>query len=309
MQFKSLTKIFTTLVLFLHFHTIAQKADTVIISNHLEQVLATEGYRNYKDTAVLNQVANYIYNDFSKYADTTFFQYYFFEGIRYQNVVARINSSSDLPKVIIGAHYDVCGNQDGADDNASGIVGLLETARLISSQDLNYSIELVAYTLEEPPFFRTDYMGSYVHAQQLIKEDSKIYGMISLEMIGYFSDEQNTQDYPLNFLKVFYGKKGNFITLVNCFRKGHFAKKFTGLYLKNNLIISKKFVGPKSLTGIDFSDHLNYWRHDISALMITDTAFYRNKNYHEHSDTLETLDIKRMSNVIDALVETLLDLK
>lgn len=309
MLFKSLTKIFTPFVLFLHFNTVAQKADTAIIFNHLEQIVAKEGYRNYKDTTVLNQVANYIYNDFSKYADTTFFQYYYIEGVRYQNVVARINSNSELPKIVIGAHYDVCGNQDGADDNASGIVGLLETARLISSQDLNYSIELVAYTLEEPPFFRTDYMGSYVHAQQLIKEGSKIYGMISLEMIGYFSDEPNSQDYPLNFLKVFYGKKGNFITLVNCFKKGHFAKKFTSLYLKNNLIKSKKFVGPKSLTGIDFSDHLNYWRHDISALMITDTAFYRNKNYHERSDTLETLDIIRMSNVIDALVETLLDLK
>ncbi len=309
MLFKSLTKIFIPFVFFLHFNTVAQKADTVIILNHLEQILDTDGYRNFKDTTVLNQVANYIYNDFSKYADTTFFQYYFFNGIRYQNVVARINSSSDLPKVIIGAHYDVCGNQDGADDNASGIVGLLETARLISSRNINYSIELVAYTLEEPPFFRTDYMGSYVHAQQTIKEDSKIYGMISLEMIGYFSDEPNTQDYPLNFLKVFYGKKGNFITLVNCFKKGDFAKKFTGLYLKNDLIKSKKFIGPKSLTGIDFSDHLNYWRHDISALMITDTAFYRNKNYHERSDTLEKLDINRMSNVIDALVETLLDLK
>jgi hypothetical protein len=309
MPFKSLTKFFSALVLFSNFSLVAQKSDTVLIYNHLDSIVKTDGYRNYKDTAVLNKVASYIFNNFSKYADTTFYQYYYFQGVRYQNVVARINNNPDLPKIIIGAHYDVCGNQEGADDNASGLVGLLETARLISYKNINYTIELVAYTLEEPPFFRTQYMGSYVHAEQLIKEGSEIYGMISLEMIGFFSDKPNSQNYPLNFLKIFYGKRGNFITLVNCLKKGRFAKKFTRSYLKNKCIYSKNFIGPKSLTGIDFSDHLNYWRHDISALMITDTAFYRNKNYHERSDTMETLDINRMSNVIDALVETLLVLK
>jgi Zn-dependent M28 family amino/carboxypeptidase len=309
MQFKSLTKIFTLFVLFLQFNLVAQKSDTTLIYNHLESIVQTDGFRNYKDTTVLNEVASYVFKEFSKYADTTFYQYYFVQGVRYQNVVARINNNSDLPKIIIGAHYDVCGNQEGADDNASGLVGLLETSRLISGQDINYTIEFVAYTLEEPPFFRTEYMGSFVHAEQLINEGSKIYGMISLEMIGFFSDEPNSQNYPLNFLKVFYGKKGNFITLVNCLKKGRFAKKFSNSFLKNKFINSKNFRGPKSLTGIDFSDHLNYWSHDISALMITDTAFYRNKNYHERSDTIETLDVNRMSHVIDALVETLLDMK
>ncbi len=308
MPFKSLPRIITLILLFSKFNLVAQKSDTSLINKHLNCITKTDGFRNFKDTTVLNQIAAYIFNDFNKYADTTYYQYFNLGGVNYQNVIARINDDADLPKIVIGAHYDVCGFQVGADDNASGIVGLLETARLLSKQNLNYSIELVAYTLEEPPFFRTEYMGSFVHAKQLKNDSSNVYGMVSLEMIGYFSDEIKSQDYPLDFLKLFYGNKGNFITLVNCFNSGKFAKKFTKAYSKNQLIDSKKFLGPKSLTGIDFSDHMNYWHHDISSLMITDTAFYRNKNYHEKTDTLETLDINRMSKVIDVLVQTLLDL-
>jgi Zn-dependent M28 family amino/carboxypeptidase len=287
----------------------AQVCDTSKIKSHLIALTEVKGFRNYKDTNALNEAADYIFNEFLKNTDTVFYQYFFVGKARYKNVVARINSNKNLPTIVLGAHYDVCGEQQGADDNGSGVAGLLETGRLLQNKNLNYSIELVAYTLEEPPFFRTEFMGSAVHAAHLIKSESNIRGMISLEMIGYFSDEANSQDYPLKFLKRIYGTKGNYITLVNRFNKGRFARTFTRIYSNTNHILAKKFTGPQSLTGIDFSDHLNYWNQGISALMLTDTAFYRNKNYHETTDTIECLDIHRMSKVIDALVETLLKLK
>ena len=127
-------------------------------------------------------------------------------------------------RIIVGAHYDVCGNQEGADDNASGVVGLLELSRLLKGKSLNKRIDLVAYTLEEPPYFRTEYMGSYIHAKSLKDEKLDVYGMVSLEMIGFFKDHRKSQTYPLGMISLCYGSKGNYITLVKKIRAGEFTK-------------------------------------------------------------------------------------
>lgn len=140
----------------------------------------------------------------------------------YKNIICTINPEKK-ERIIIGAHYDVCGNQDGADDNASGIVGLLELARQLKNLDLNYRIDFVAYTLEEPPFFGTDYMGSHIHAKYLFDNKIPVKGMICLEMIGYYRDDENSQDYPLGFLSWIYGKKGDYITVVQKYWNGKFG--------------------------------------------------------------------------------------
>jgi hypothetical protein len=176
---------------------------------------------------------------------------------------------------------------------------------MLKGKTIYNRIELVAYTLEEPPFFRTDYMGSAIHAKSIEPIKDKVLGMISLEMIGYFSDKKNSQEYPLGILKWVYGGKGNYITLVRKSAAGKFVKKFIKKYKKTKQIKSKKFAATRSLPGIDFSDHLNYWNIGIDALMITDTSFYRNKNYHKETDTMETLDFARMAKVIDATYQVL----
>ena len=148
-------------------------------------------------------------------------------------------------------------------------------------------------------------MGSYVHAKSLADHQIDIHGMISLEMIGYFKEEKKSQSYPIGLLSLFYGNRGNYITLVKKFGAGRFAKSFSRKYKTTKTIRTKKFKGPKALPGIDFSDHLNYWKFGYSALMLTDTSFYRNKNYHESTDTMETLDLFRMARVIDGVFLTL----
>jgi Zn-dependent M28 family amino/carboxypeptidase len=286
----------------------AGNADTTLIKQHLVNITKTEKFRNHKNINQLNEIADYIKSSFQTYTDSVTFQEFEVYGKTYKNVIASFGTEHK-ERIIIGAHYDVCGNQEGADDNASGVVGLLELARLLKNTPLNYRIDLVAYTLEEPPYFKTEFMGSFVHAKYLKDKNIEVYGMLSVEMIGYFSDTKKSQTYPVGILSLFYGNKGNFITLVRKFGAGKFARKFAKRYKKSKLISTKKFTGPKWLPGIDFSDHLNYWKFGFSALMITDTAFYRNFNYHEPTDTIETLDIERMAKVIDGIYESILLLK
>jgi hypothetical protein len=285
----------------------AQRSDTLLIYKHLNRITKTNTYRHFMNVPLLDETAEYIHQELKKWADTVFYQSYELNGQTYRNVIAQFQGSTE-EKLIIGAHYDVCGMQEGADDNASGVVGLLELARLMNQKRTTLGVELVAYTLEEPPYFRTEHMGSYVHAESLLPIKDRVLGMVSLEMIGYFSGEKKSQSYPLKWLRLFYGQKGNFITLVNKWKKGKFARRFTQNYRKKSFLPTKRFSGPKVLPGVDFSDHLNYWKFGFSALMITDTAFYRNKHYHEQGDTLEKLNLQKMGQVIDGLYETLLRL-
>ncbi|UII20525.1 M28 family peptidase [Fulvivirga ligni] len=299
---------FIVIMLLLVNGAMAEQIDTLSIKTHLNKIINTERPRSYRNIESLNYVADYIFNDFNKYADTVYYQPYHVNNQEYKNVVC-VFGNKNAKTVVIGAHYDVCGSQDGADDNASGVVGLLELAKLLKGQKLNYRIEIVAYTLEEPPFFRTENMGSFIHAKSLYEEQVDVYGMVSLETIGYFDDSKRSQDYPIGILSLIYGNKGNYITLVNKFSKGKFCRKFNKQFKSMGLVRTKKFTAPAKLPGIDFSDHLNYWAFDYSALMITDTAFYRNKNYHQNTDTIETLDLARMSKVIDAVYQALIGLK
>lgn len=278
-------------------------SDTTRIKNDLTIITKTEKSRNYKNIETLNSVAQYILNELSKSCDTVYFQTFLVNGLEYKNVIGSIGRNRK-EKIVIGAHYDVAGEQEGADDNASGVVGVLELARLLAKEQLKYQIEFVAYSLEEPPFFGGKEMGSYIHAKSIFDKGENIKGMICLEMIGYFNDKPKSQNYPVGFLKLFYGDKGDYITVVQKFGNGEFGRQVKQLMKSQGLINTKSFKGPASLQGVDFSDHRNYWKFNYSAVMITNTAFYRNNNYHENTDKMETLDINRMGLVIDELYLT-----
>jgi len=134
---------------------------------------------------------------------------------KYKNVICSIGPR-DAERIIIGAHYDVYGNQPGADDNASGIAGVLELARLFKQRnpELKHRIDFIAYTLEESPFFKTEFMGSAIHAKSLFEARVKVKVMICLEMIGFYSDKSYSQHFPNLLLSYLYPSKGNFILVV-----------------------------------------------------------------------------------------------
>ncbi len=146
--------------------------DTLSVKTHLQNILNTPTARNYLNTASLNLVADYIKAEFLKYSPSVTEQIYEVNGKKYKNVICSFDTIN-TERLIIGAHYDVCDNTPGADDNASGIVGLLELAKLLKDKKLKYRIDLVAYTLEEPVYFKSENMGSYVHAKYLFDNHIK----------------------------------------------------------------------------------------------------------------------------------------
>ncbi|WP_051697483.1 M28 family peptidase [Prevotella sp. 10(H)] len=301
-------KCFIIAVCMINVNNSFSQSDTLLIEKHLTAITKTDGFRNYENLPVLHQVADYIHSVFSRYADTTYFQTYKVEGVEYKNVVCRFGSEIQKPLIVAGAHYDVCGEQEGADDNASGVVGILELARMLHGKQLSRPVELVAYTLEEPPFFRTPQMGSYIHAHNLKKNNIPVYGMVALEMIGYFSEEGGSQDYPVKPMKLFYGSKGNYILLLRRSGSGEFVNNFSSWFDDSETVNTRGLKAPAKLEGVDFSDHLNYWKMGFDALMVTNTAFYRNKNYHQTTDIMATLDIQKMSGVIDAVYFALMNI-
>lgn len=282
--------------------------DTLRIKNDLNTITQTTESRNYKNIKTLNYIANFIETEFSKVCDSVSLQEYKVENETYKNVIGSLNTDKK-GRIIIGAHYDVYGEQEGADDNASGVCGLLELARLLSKENLDYRIDFVAYTLEEPPFFRTEQMGSYVHANYLFDNKIPIKGMICLEMIGYYNEEVDSQQYPIPAMKAIYGTKANFITVVQNDESGNFGTQIEDLMKAQELIPTKSFKGSALVRGVDFSDHLNYWNLNYSAVMITNTSFYRNANYHTSKDVLGSINIQKMSAVIQQLYVSIKELK
>jgi Zn-dependent M28 family amino/carboxypeptidase len=202
----------------------------------------------------------------------------------------------------------VCGEQPGADDNGTGTAALLELARLLgqSARPLPQRIDLVAYTLEEPPYFRTKHMGSYVHAASLKAARVPVTGMVALEMLGYYDERPGSQRYPVGALKLIYGSRGNYVTVAQKFGgSGRWGRQLVRRYRASAGLPVRRFKAPAWLPGIDFSDHLNYWHFGYPALLLTDTAFYRNAHYHQATDTLGRLSLPRLALAVDALLAAL----
>ena len=276
--------------------------DEVRIKNNLNQIIHPNSHRNYKNIAELNRVSAWIKEQMRLFGIPCQFQNYIVNRENYRNVVCSLNVRR-ADKVIVGAHYDVFEQQQGADDNASGVAGVLETARILAQEkkNLKHNVEFVFYTLEEPPYANTEYMGSYVHAKSEQAQRDKIQGVYILEMIGYY-DVAQTQEYPAG-LKWFYPSHANFIAAVSDIDSRGLGENFCAA-MQN--LECQRLVAPSITPGINFSSHSNYWKYDIPAIMVTDTAFYRNKNYHTSADTLKTLNLEKMTQVIDGLVQAIL---
>ncbi len=305
MRIKLLILLFVLITAACQAETDSLPASTGRLKAHMKQLTGFHNYRNFQHPETLDSVADYILAVYNSHCDTAWFQEYEVNGDTFRNVIGSLGPR-DGKRIVVGAHYDVAYNTPGADDNASGVCGLLELARLLKDQRLNVRIDLVAYTLEEPPFFGTKNMGSFVHARSLYENGVQLMGMIGLDMIGYFDDSKNSQKYPMGMMKLIHGSRGDFIMLALGRRSGRFGRVLRRSMEQQDLV---KTVAVKGLKALDLSDHMNYRNFGYTAAMITDTAHYRNPNYHSPDDTIDTIDFASLAAVISELYVSLLKLQ
>lgn len=271
------------------------------------RVLSEEiGPRNYASYKNLNKAADFIKSTFQEIGYKPEEWAYEVEGRTYRNIVAGAKKNFTGEYIVLGVHYDSYFNP-GADDNASGIAGLLELARLLKRSDLNVPVMFVAFTNEEPPFFMTGQMGSSVFVRVLKESSVKVKAAVILEMIGYYSQGLFSQRY-LPLLGPFYPNKADFIAIV-----GNFASRQIVDFIRNDFKQHKYFsaealTSPGFVPGINFSDHWSFWQEGYPAVMITDTAYLRNKNYHAMTDLATTLNYEKMAKVVWGLKESIIRL-
>ncbi len=202
--------------------------------------------------------------------------------------------------VLMGAHYDTVPGSPGANDNASGVAALLELGRRLSACRPGRTIRLVAFVNEEPPFFFWEQMGSAIYARAARQRSEDIRAMFSLEMLGCYTEEPGSQRYPY-FLGRGRPDCGNFIAFVSNLHSGRLLKRALAAFKASIDFPVESTAAFGWLPGINWSDHLNFWRCGYPAIMITDTAFFRYRYYHSPEDTPEKLDYHRMAAVVEGL--------
>lgn len=280
------------------------KSNLMDIISYLSEYI---GQRSYRDIEKLNITADFIEQKLSSYGCLVERQYFNYKDNLYSNIIGEIKGTDNKDKslLIIGAHYDTVIGTPGADDNASGVAGMLELVRLTAYAPFRKTARFVAFCLEEPPVYMTKNMGSYVYAKSLHDTKAQVYGMISLEMIGFYSDIAYSQYYPNHFFRYFYPDKGNFIAFVGNIASMRFTQKVKKNFKIASSLPVESLNGPSIIPGVDFSDHRNFWKFGYPAFMITDTGFYRNPNYHEPGDTASTLNYDSMSELVLGLYKAL----
>lgn len=262
------------------------------------------GSRSFWERENLERSAQFILGSFRNLGYECSVQVFPVEGQEAKNIIAEKKGTENPRQVIIvGAHYDTVPNCPGADDNASGVAVLLELARLVRALPNKFTVRFVAFSLEEPPFFETNLMGSRAYVRSLIqgresqKDSEYMVGMICLESVGYYTNEEGSQRFPLPFLGLLYPDKGNFITVVSNFSSRKLANKVAGHLQEKTACKVETFIGPSAVTGVRWSDHASFWDAGLDAVMLTDTAPFRNPNYHQETDRIDTLDFSWMAQL------------
>jgi hypothetical protein len=206
--------------------------------------------------------------------------------------------------VVVGAHYDSVVGAPGANDNGSGVAALLELARLAHGSRPARTVRFVAFVNEEPPFFKSDAMGSLRYARRSRERGENIVAMVSLETIGYYSDQAGSQRYPFP-LGLFYPRTGNFLAFVSDLTSRGLMHQAIGAFRRHARFPSEGVAAPAIIPGVDWSDHWAFREAGYPALMITDTAPYRYPHYHTAADTPDKLDYERLARVVLGLQKVL----
>jgi Zn-dependent M28 family amino/carboxypeptidase len=278
------------------------------ITGHIKTIADQIGERNIWNIKGLDEAAEYIQQVISYNSLKSSEQIFSVAGKKIKNIEFElVGRDNGKEIVIVGAHYDTCLGTTGANDNASGIAAMMEIARLVKDSTIDRSIRFVAFVNEEPPFFQTNEMGSYVYARSCRERNDNISAMISLETIGYYTSQGNSQKYPFPF-SLFYPNTGNFIGFVGNLASKDLVRSTIASFRRYTQFPSQGVAAVDWLPGIAWSDQWSFWKKNYRAIMITDTAPYRYPYYHTSLDTPDKIDYDSTARVIAGLAKVIIDL-
>ena len=258
------------------------------------------GERNVKYYAELQAAADFIERSFVAAGYRPRRDGYDARGKFCENIDVEIpGTSSEI--VVIGAHYDSVYGSPGANDNGSGVAALLALARRFAGQPNARTLRFVAFPNEEPIYFQSPLMGSWVYANRCKARGDRIVAMISLETIGYFSNQRGSQVYPLPGLGLIYPRTGNFIAFVGNVSSRALVRQALGVFREHGTIPSEGTALPANVPGVGWSDQWAFWQHGYPGIMITDTAPFRYPHYHARSDLPDKLEYDGFTRVVSGM--------
>jgi hypothetical protein len=287
----------------------APSGEEVALAGALERdirTLATDiGERNLRHPDALARAASWVEASFEESGYAVSHERYDVRGHEVANLfVERRGAREPETLVVVGAHYDSAPGTPGADDNASGVAALLALARAFGHATPDRTVRFVAFVNEEPPYFQSEHMGSLVHARTLAAEGASVSAMLSLETMAYFRDEAGTQEYPFP-LSLFFPSTGDFLGFVSDLGSRDLLHRSIAAFRRDTPLPTEGAALPAGIPGVDWSDHWSFWQSDYPAIMVTDTAPFRNPSYHEPSDLPDELDYTRLARAVLGLVDVI----
>jgi len=290
--------------------TANEAAVQTVVQRHVRVLAGEIGERNAICSTALRQAADYIVSNFTDMGYAPVRMPYTIGAMAFDNIVAEHRGVTH-PKhiLVVGAHYDSVVGTPGADDNATGVAGLIALAQSCARRRFSQTIRFVAFVNEEPPFYHTSDMGSLVYARACRARGETLRAMLCLEMLGYYSNASHSQLFPEGLgwlLGRLVPRQGNFIAFTGNVRSIRLLRRCMRTFRRTATVPSEGAVLPESLSGL--SDNWSFWQIGVPALMVTDTAMFRNPHYHGADDTIATLDFESMTRVIiglDAVIDEL----
>jgi Zn-dependent M28 family amino/carboxypeptidase len=286
-----------------------QAALAADLRTHVEQLAGRIGSRSMFYPRQLAQAAVYLDERLKAAGFTATTYSHSVRGTQCPNIEAELRGTSKPEEIIvIGAHYDAFQGTPGADDNASGCAGVLEIARRMKAAGPRArTIRFVLFSNEEPPNFWTPDMGSWVYAKGCRERGETIVAMLSLEAIGYYDSAPGSQKYPFP-LSLLYPDTGDFIGFVGHYRYRDLTRRVIASFRASTPYPSEGAALFSAIPGVGWSDHWSFWQEGYPALMVTNTATFRNPHYHQPGDTPQTLDYERMARVVEGVERVVVDL-
>lgn len=285
--------------------TAVEPADDELVARlrrHVEVLAGILGERHYRRPSALEAAAAYVERELAGAGYPVESQPFDADGATVRNLeAAHPAAAAGRPGLVIGAHYDTAPGTPGADDNASAVAALIEVARRLRPAALGRPLRFVAFTNEEPPFFGSSLMGSAVHARRCRLRGEKLAGMLCLESLGYFAPNPGGQAWPSSLpkpIRRLLGTRGDFLAMVSNVRSAPLLRRLRRGFRRSSDLPLRAGVVPGWVRGVHLSDHASYHAAGYPAVMLTDTAAYRNPHYHRPSDLPATLDYQRLASAV-----------